>query len=112
MGRKIIPLTPQQCVGEAARLARLLIEHERRPDAINMAEAIERAERRWQFPRHTLQRLRYRPDELSDVRASTLDGLRCAYEEIYDEQRRRMEAERELAQAMERAALGPINFDI
>lgn len=112
MDRKFQPLSPQQCVGEASRLARFLIEYERRPDGLNMAEAISRAENRWRFPRHTLQRLRYKPQELSDVRASTLDGLRCAYEELYEEQRRRIIAERELAEAMKSRELGPLNFDI
>ena len=96
MDRKIQPLTAKQCVEEAARLARFLIEYERRPEALNVAQAIEQAERRWHLPRHTLQRLRYKPGELSDVRASTLDSLRAAYEELYQRQRERMLAERRL----------------
>jgi len=94
--RKIQPLTPQQCVEEATRLARFLIEYERRPDGLNMALAIEKAERRWHLPPRTLQRLKYKPGELSDVRASTLDSLRAAYEELYQRQRERMLAERRL----------------
>ena len=96
MDRKILPLSAEQCVGEASRLARFLIEYERRHDGLNMALAIEKAERRWHLPRNTLQRLRYKPGELSDVRASTLDSLRCAYEELYQQQRERMLAERRL----------------
>ncbi len=96
MDRKIQPLTPKQCVEEAARLARFLIEYERRSDGLNMALSIERAERRWHLPPHTLQRLKYKPGELSDVRASTLDALRAAYEELYQRQRERMLAERRL----------------
>ena len=87
---------------EAARIARLLIEYERRPEAINMAEAIYRAETRWHFARHTLQRLRYKSRELDDVRASTLDGLRCAYEDIYEIQRERAAAELEIEQVVRR----------
>jgi len=94
--RKFQPLTAKQYVEEASRLARFLIEYERRPEALNVAQAIEQAERRWHLPRNTLQRLRYKPGELSDVRASTLDSLRCAYEELYQQQRERMLAERRL----------------
>jgi len=94
--RKIQPLTAKQCVEEAARLARFLIEYERRSDGLNMALSIEKAERRWHLPPHTLQRLKYKPGELSDVRASTLDALRAAYEELYQRQRERMLAERRL----------------
>lgn len=96
MDRKILPLSAAQCVEEASRLARFLIEYERRPDGLNMALAIEKAERRWHLPRNTLQRLRYKPGELSDVRASTLDSLRAAYEELYQRQRERMLAERRI----------------
>ena len=96
MDRTLKPLTAKQCVEEATRLARFLIEYERRPDGLNMALAIETAERRWHLPPHTLQRLRYKPGELSDVRASTLDCLRCAYEELYQRQREHMLAERRI----------------
>ena len=96
MDRKLKPLTAKQCVEEATRLARFLIEYERRLDGLKMALAIEKAERRWNLPPHTLRRLRYKPGELSDVRASTLDCLRCAYEELYQKQREHMLAERRI----------------
>jgi hypothetical protein len=42
--RKFSPLSPQQCVGEAARLARSLIEYQWRPGGLNMVAAIESVE--------------------------------------------------------------------
>lgn len=88
------------CVAEAVRLANLLVEFERRGGADTQL-AIEKAERRWGFDHHTLYRLRYRARELEDVKASTLEALRWAYEMAYERQRQSEMAELQVARTLE-----------
>ena len=100
MERKFSRPCAASCVAEASRLANVLIDHERR-DGLDTALAIEAAERRWGFEHNTLYRLRYRARELDDVRASTLEALRWAYEQIYERQRQHELAEIEVARTIE-----------
>ena len=100
MDRKFCRPSGANCVAEASRLANFLIEYERR-DGLDTALAIEQAERRWGFDPHTLYRLRYRSRELDDVKASTLEALRCAYETIYERQRKHELAEIEVTRTIE-----------
>lgn len=94
------PPTGEKCVSEAVRLAHLLVEYERR-GGLDTQLAIEAAERRWGFDHNTLYRLRYRARELDDVKASTLERLRWAWEHIYEKQRQSEMAEIEVARTIE-----------
>ena len=100
MERKISRPTAQNCVDEAVSLAKLLIEFEKR-GGLDTALAIDAAERRWGFDHNTLYRLRYRWRELEDVRASTLEALRWAYEQIFERQRERISTEIEVTRTIE-----------
>jgi hypothetical protein len=90
-------------VGEAVRLANLLIEFERRGRGLDTQLAIEQAERRWGFEHNTLYRLRYRGRELEDIKASTLEGLRWAWEVAYEKQRQSEMADLEVARVIEQS---------
>lgn len=100
MDQKFSRPTGANCVAEAARLANFLIEVERR-SGVDTQLAIHQAERRWGFDQHTLYRLRYKARELEDVKASTLEALRWAYEQVYERQRQAEEVELEVAAMVE-----------
>ena len=87
-------------MSEAVRLAHLLVEYERR-GGLDTQLAIEAAERRWNFDHNTLYRLRYRARELEDVKASTLERLRWAWEHVYEKQRQAELAEIEVFRTLE-----------
>lgn len=94
------PPSGEKCVAEAVRLAHILVDYEKR-GGLDTQLAIEAAERRWGFDHHTIYRLRYRARELEDIKASTLERLRWAWEVIYEKQRRAAALEIEIAREME-----------
>ena len=100
MDRKFSRPTAVNCVAEASRLANLLVEAERR-DGLDCQLAIERAEQRWGFDHNTLYRLRYRIREIDDVKASTLEALRWAWELTFERQRQLEIAEIEAFRRLE-----------
>lgn len=100
MDQKFPRPTGQNCVVEASRLANFLIDVEKRGGA-DIQLAIHLAERKWGFDPHTLYRLRYKHRELEDVKASTLEALRWAYEQVYEKQRHAEEVELEVAAIVE-----------
>lgn len=94
------PPTGEKCVTEAVRLAQILVDYEKR-GGLDTQLAIEAAERRWGFDHNTLYRLRYRARELDDIKASTLERLRWAWEQIFEKQRRTAALEIEVTREIE-----------
>lgn len=73
--------TAEAVVGEARRLANFLIDCE---GCKNIALCIHRVGWRYGIDPGTLHSLRYRWRELHDVKATTLERLRAAYEHVHE----------------------------
>lgn len=92
----------EELVAEAHTLANFLIEAE---GACNVALCIHRASCRYGIEPGALHSLRYRWRELHDVKASTLERLRAAYEHVYEKNRRIGIAERAIEHEIATAEL-------
>lgn len=96
MVRKNTCSTADSVIAEARTLAAFLIEVERGKCGGDVDVAIHRTSERWGIEEGALRSLRYRWRDLQDVRASVLEGLREAYEVIYERQRRQALIEQEI----------------
>ncbi len=79
--------TSTTVVAEAKALCDLLITWEQGQGTHDIENAMHRASSRWGIDSSALKSLRYRWRDLQDVKASLLERLRVAYEEVYDRQR-------------------------
>lgn len=89
----------EELVAEAHSLANFLIEREG-PKQIDCC--IHCVCSRFGLDPGVMHSLRYRWRELHDVKASTLERLRAAYEHVYERERRVELLEREIEQLTER----------
>jgi hypothetical protein len=102
MRREIYCSPATTVVTEAKTLADFLIEWERGQGTPDIENAIHRAATRWGIDDSALKSLRYRSRDLQDVKASLLERLREAYEDIYERQRRTQAVELEIEATLAR----------
>lgn len=83
-------------IEEARRLSSFLVEIERGLCSGDVDLSLHRVSERYGIEESALRSLRYRWRDLQDVRASVLERLREAYEEVYERQRRFAQIEIEI----------------